>query len=344
MPLQSELSGVADEVDGGTGEHHTAGTVEVAGDDVDHIDQPCGRAAEVLRAGAEASVDQGGCDLHEGARQVFDVCSGDASDGCCALDGKRCQSEPQRSDTIGEPRQPTEAGAFVIENQPRYRRQQRRIGAGLNEQVLIGVCRGFRFTRVNNDEAPSPLLQITQSPLHARSAHETAIRRQRVGADDDKQTTAIDIWNRNEQLVAEHLQRSEHVGQLVQRRCRKARLGAEGAHKQRTHDHGPHAVHGGVALVDSDGISAVAPLHVSHASGQLVVGLFPAALFEIFAAFAQWQPKAVWVGVYIRQCCRLGAKVTVAQHSIWITLDGNNIRAVDLDQQPTHRFAQTACS
>lgn len=44
------------QVDGGGGEHGPAFAIEVAGDDVDGIDQPRGKTAEFLGTGAHASV------------------------------------------------------------------------------------------------------------------------------------------------------------------------------------------------------------------------------------------------------------------------------------------------
>ena len=45
---------------GGAREHRPALAVEVAGQDVHHVDQPAGQGAELLRAGPDASVDGGG--------------------------------------------------------------------------------------------------------------------------------------------------------------------------------------------------------------------------------------------------------------------------------------------
>src|SRR5439155_20865460 len=43
----------------GAGEHRAAHLVEVAGEHVDHVDQPARERAELLRAGADAGVDGG---------------------------------------------------------------------------------------------------------------------------------------------------------------------------------------------------------------------------------------------------------------------------------------------
>ena len=56
----------------GVGEQRAAGAVEVAGEDVEDLDQPRGEGAELLRAGADTAVDRGGRRRRELAREATD--------------------------------------------------------------------------------------------------------------------------------------------------------------------------------------------------------------------------------------------------------------------------------
>ena len=96
-------------------EHDAAGPVEVAGDHVDHVDEPAREGPELLRRGADPRVDGG-------ARRGGEL-AGDPAD-LGGVDPAGLRRRP-RGRTARPPRRPRRA-----------RRRARRVGAGVDEALL----------------------------------------------------------------------------------------------------------------------------------------------------------------------------------------------------------------
>ena len=149
----------------------------------------------------------------------------------------------------------------------------------------------------------------------------------------------IDVGHGQQELVAEHQERGQHVGELVD-----GRRGEAAARPQRAHQHlpvqeGAVVVHGRVALVDGDRVPAMGALHFEEPLRGQVEGGLPADLLPIRSAPAEGPAQPVRVLVQILQRDRLRADVPVAEHVVFVTANREDAVSVDRDGKPAHRLA-----
>src|SRR5437660_940580 len=70
---------------------------------------------------------------------------------------------------------------------------------------------------VDDDELAAPFPQLRKAPGDSARRHQTAVRGQGVRPQHEKKVGPVDVGHREEELVPEHLQRGEHVRELVER-------------------------------------------------------------------------------------------------------------------------------
>ena len=85
----------------------------------------------------------------------------------------------------------------VAHDHRRHREQQRRIGAGADRDVLVGLARGLGAARIDHHHLAATLAQLAQSPAHVGRGHHAAVRHQRVRADAEEEVGAIDVGHRD---------------------------------------------------------------------------------------------------------------------------------------------------
>ena len=81
--------------------------------------------------------------------------------------------------------------------------------------VLVGEGCRLRAPRVDDDDAAAARLEGEQAAPHAGDGHQAAVGRERVCANDDQVLRPVDVGNRQQQLVAEHVEGRDVVRQLV---------------------------------------------------------------------------------------------------------------------------------
>lgn len=92
---------------------------------------------------------------------------------------------------------------------------QEGIGAGADEQVLIGEIGGLGATGIYQHHlAPARADGLEPLPNGGRR-HDAAVGRRGVGAEDQHEIGAIDVGDGQKELVAEHRERHEHVREVV---------------------------------------------------------------------------------------------------------------------------------
>ena len=179
-------------------EHRAALPVEVAGERVDHVDEPGRERAELLRAGADAAVDRGALGGREVARDAPD-----RRRRRCRTPGPRppARSPARGRETSSSPSTwpsalPELHQAFGDErvHEPE---QEVRVGAGPDEEVLVGLLRGLRAARVHDDEPAAAGPDRAEPAGDVGHGHQAAVRRERVRAEDEEVVGAVEVRDRD---------------------------------------------------------------------------------------------------------------------------------------------------
>ena len=139
-----------------------------------------------------------------------------------------------------------------------------------------------------------------------------------LGPDDQHVIGAIDIGHRHQHLMAEHVQRCQHVGQLVDRGRRVQVLGAQVAKHQLANGQKAQVVRGRVALVHGQGVLAVALADLAQASARHVEGLVPRDGLEPVPDSHERCLQAVLVVVNVDETDHLWAHVALAERIVRI--------------------------
>ena len=175
------------------------GRVEVAGEDVDHVDQPAGQRAELLGAGADPAV-HGGASARRRARGP----GGGSRRRRCRRPARPLGRERRgqrrgprrarcrRGDAGRARRGPRRTASRTIAN------RKQRVGAGPDEVVLVGLLRrsGCAAGRPRRAAAAGP--DRPQPAAHVGRGHQAAVGRERVGAEDQQVVGAVDVGHRQE--------------------------------------------------------------------------------------------------------------------------------------------------
>ena len=138
----------------GLREHRAAGTVEVPGEHVQHVDEPARDRAELLLAGADAPVDGGALGAaarsRASPRMVAAVDAARRRDGLRREVARQSLDVVEADDVLREPSRPDES---LREQDVDEGEQQERVGAGADEVMLVGLVRGARAARIDDDDA-----------------------------------------------------------------------------------------------------------------------------------------------------------------------------------------------
>ena len=212
---------------GGAGEHRAAGPVEVAGEDVEHVDEPGGERPERLGRRPDPAVDGGGLRRGELARHPPDGVRGDAGDGRDRLGRERLRQLLDRRDPLRQLGEPAGRDQVLREEDVDEREEQMRVGAGTDRMVLVGDLRRAAAARVDDDELPAARPQRLQPPAHVGRGHQRAVRGQRVRAEHQQVHRAVDVGDRDGERRAEHERAGDLLRPLVDRAGREHAVGAE---------------------------------------------------------------------------------------------------------------------
>ena len=166
----------------GAREHRAAGAVEVAGEHVDHVDQPARERAELLRAGADAPVDRGALGAAASSRAMRRIVVG--VDAAGRRDGLGRERRGQRARPRRAPSTCSAERARVDEalgeQHVDEREQQQRVGAGADEVVLVGLLGGARAARVDR-RRPCRRARGSRAAARACRARSAGCRSRRAG-------------------------------------------------------------------------------------------------------------------------------------------------------------------
>ena len=340
-PLPDPL-GEGHRVGGGPGEHHPARTVEVSGQHVEDGDEPRGDRAELLGAHADPAVGgrrgRGG----EIGGQLADRRRGEAGAPPHRLGGERPRRLLHHGQAVGHPCEPARAHAPLREEDVDDRREQEHVGPRPDRQVEVGEGRGLGAAGVDDHEAPAPGAQRPEPPLDPGGGHEAAVRSEGVRAEHEQEVRAVDVGDRQEELVAEHQEGGEHLGELVHRGGRVAAAAAQALEEELAEEDGAVAVHHRVAEVNRGRAPAVGLLDGGQALGRLGERLVPAHLDPSPRGAPLGTAQAVGVLVEVLEGDRLRAEVAAAERVVLVAADREDVGAVRLDLDAAHGFAEVA--
>ena len=149
---------------GGAREHRAAGPVEVAGEHVQHVDEPGGERAELLRRGADAAVDRGRSAAASSRASRRIASAAIPRDRRDRLGRERRGELLDAVDPVDQLREPAGAREALLEEHVDQREQQERVGAGPDRDVLVGDLGGAAAARVDDDEPAAARAQRLQAP------------------------------------------------------------------------------------------------------------------------------------------------------------------------------------
>ena len=95
----------------------------------------------------------------------------------------------------------------LVEDHVDEREQQQRVGAGADEEVLVGLLGGAGAPRVDDDDLAAAGADRPQPAAHVGRGHQRAVGRQRVGAEHQQVVGAVEVGDRELVPGAEHQRR-----------------------------------------------------------------------------------------------------------------------------------------
>ena len=220
--------------------------------------------------------------------------------------------------------------------------QQPGVGARADEVVLVGDLGGLAPARVDDDEAAAAILQRPDPVTHPRRGHDAAVRSERVAADAEEVVGPVDVGDREHPLVAEQLQRRDHVWELIHRGGRVAVLRPERERQREDGQQRAGPVRGRVADVEADGVAAVLAPDLDQAIGDVVERFVPVDALEAVLGPLQRMADPLGVGVEVLQSVALRADVTVRELVELIATDRDHLAIGVGDLKTAVRLAQRA--
>ncbi len=193
-----------EEIDGGAREHRAAGLVEMAGDRVQHVDEPAREPAELLRGDAHAPVRHGPRSAGEVPGQCADCPSRNAGGRCDTLGGETGGELPHVHDSIRETGETLQLLEAIGEDHVQEPQQQQRVGARTDEVVFACDIRGLGAPRIDDHHATAAGADLPDAPLDVRRGHQAAVGHRGIRAEYEKEIRALEIRDRDEQGMPEH--------------------------------------------------------------------------------------------------------------------------------------------
>ena len=180
--------------------------------------EPVRRGAELGLAHPQTRVDRGTPRGGEVTSEAPDGLGGYAGAALGVLGCHLAHELLHRIESVDVGLGPARTGEALRDDDVRHGREEEGIGAGLDEDMLIGDVGRLGAPRVDNDEPATPLSQALESPLDVGGRHDRAVGDQRVATDDEQEVGAIDVGHGEQQGRAEEQVRQQVLGLLVHTR------------------------------------------------------------------------------------------------------------------------------
>jgi hypothetical protein len=236
--------------------------------------------------------------------------------------------------------QAAEAHQLFVEQRVRDPEQEKDVGAGPDEMVLVGHRRRLGAARIDHHDLAAARAQRLGLAAEIGHRPQAAVRDHRIGAQDQQEVAALDVGHRHRQPAAEHQPDRQHLGNLVHAGGREHIAGAERFGQARKIQRQSHLVGGRVAQHRGHRIRAVGGDQRRQAALDFGVGFLPAGRDEHAGALDQRRAQAVRIVVQVFQADRLGTQETVREHVVGIGADAHHLVFLEVEFEAATGFAK----
>ena len=306
------------------------------------VHQPGGDGPELLRGDPDPAVAHGGRRGRELPGQHADRVGRHAASGRHPLGRVARGDRPEPIEAVGEVGQPPGSVQLLGEEDVEEAQEEAGVPARAHRDVPVGHGGGLGPARVHHHETPSPRPQRGEPVGDPGGGHQAAVRGDGVGPQHEQEAGPVDVGHREEELVPEHLERREHLRQLVHRGGREAGATSQRPGEERDAQDGPVAVHGGVAHVHAHRVAPVPALEVGDPVGRLGERVVPGDRFPAVPHPPHRLADPQGVAHHVGDGGRLGADVAAAERVVPVTPDAGDAAALELHGDAAGRLAQHA--
>ena len=329
---------------GGRREHHATGAVQVSRQQIQQIAAPARQGAELLHAGAEASIARGRFGCGELACDAADLGRGDATE---VGPGFGCELRRDGLDLVEAVHPPlgrAEGDEALVEEGVYEAEQKDRVASRADEVVLAGELRRLRMARVHHDELAPACHHILQTPRRIGHRHQAAVRDGGVRADHEEVSGAVDVGNRHghREGAAEHQSGLDDLRQRIDGRRVEAALRVEGAEQHGPVEQGTQVVDERVPRVQADGVVPVVLANRAQLLGDEGDGVVPGDLLPAGLGAAQRPGQAIGVVVELFHAPGLRTHEALREGVVGVALDAGDPVVFDVDAQATGGLAEGA--
>jgi hypothetical protein len=330
---------------GRVGEHRAARAVEVAGQQVDDVDQPARERAGPHRGRAEPAVHAGAVRIGELTGQRPDGVGGDPA---AVRDPFRAERREPREHLVEAVEvAASRSGTVTLPSSCRVWASAASRSAsvpGADGEVEVGLRGGPGPARIDDHQPAAAALQRRQPAGEVRGRPQRAVGDPRVAAEHDQQVGPVDVGDRDGQRVAEQRAAADVLRQLVDARGAEDVARAQRLEERTDVELAREVVDVRVAEVDRHGVRTVVVDDRPQASGDLGVRVVPGGLDQLAVAADPGSLQPVRVGLELAEQGPLRAQVAAAEHVELVTADRDDAVTLHLEAQPAGGLAQRAGS
>ena len=160
---------------GGAREHGAPRAVQVPGEDVHDVDEPARQGPELLGAGADTAIADSALRGGELAGERAGGIGRDPGGVRHLLRSKVARQLAQRLDPAAQCLETSQGDEPLLEEGVDESEEQKRVGAGPDEEVAVRDPGSLAAARMHDHERPAPLAQRTQAARHVGRRHQTAV-------------------------------------------------------------------------------------------------------------------------------------------------------------------------
>ena len=199
------------------GEHEPTGHVEVAGKDVDHVDEPGRHGAELLVAQPDAAVEDGPLGIGQLVSEAADALGRHPTRVLHSLRRERPAVLGQLRHAVDHIAETSEVDQALGEENLHHCHQQRRVGARHNGDPFVGSLGGAGAAGVDHNGAATGLADAVDLAEQVGAGQQRSLGCFRVRPHDHPQVGAGHVRDGEAPHVAVHQERREVLGPLVHR-------------------------------------------------------------------------------------------------------------------------------
>ena len=238
--------------------------------------------------------------------------------------------------------QPTRIGEALVEERVRERGEEVRVGAGTDEEVLVGLVGGLGPAGVDDDQPTAAGPQRAEPPGEVRRGEEAAVRGERVRAEQEEVVGAVDVGDRDREPGAEHQAGRDLLGHLVEGAGREHVARPEGVEQRPVVQQPGQVVDVRVAEVHRDGVSPVPVEDRGEAGLDHRERLRPVDRLPVAVRAHERASDPVGVGVEPAEGAALRAEEPVAEHVVVVAPHEGDVAPVEVQLEAAGGLAEGA--